>query len=150
MFTVLSFDFNDFALEVLVPIFICVVLPCTIVWLCVSARRNESDRKAEIALKSIEAGQPLDPNIFYREKPAGGIKEQIFGNLRRGLVFLAIGLAILIPGLTGLSNWNASFFICAGAVLTLVGVAFIVVYFIGRKHFAKEIEAEENKVGTAE
>lgn len=42
--------------DILLPIFICVVLPVMIVWLVTRAKQNETNKKAEIMLKAIENG----------------------------------------------------------------------------------------------
>ena len=54
--------------DILLPIGVCVVLPVTIVWLIMRTRQNETNRKAEIMLKAIEAGVAVDPNLFKEEK----------------------------------------------------------------------------------
>ena len=54
--------------KILVPIFICVVLPVTIVWLITRARQNETNRKTEVMLKAIEAGATVDANLFKNSK----------------------------------------------------------------------------------
>ena len=51
---------GDVIIEILsrfgVPVFICVFLPVMVVWLITRARQNETNRKAEIMIKAIEAG----------------------------------------------------------------------------------------------
>ena len=51
---------NDILTNFGVPVFVCVVLPIVIVWLVARTRQNEANRKAEIMLKAIEAGVPVD------------------------------------------------------------------------------------------
>ena len=55
-------------IEILVPLGVCVALPVLIVWLVTRVRKNETDRKAEIMLKAIEAGTPVDPTVFNDNK----------------------------------------------------------------------------------
>ena len=50
--------------EMLVSIGICVVLPIMIVWLNTRKKQNETNRKTEIMLKAIEAGQKIDGELF--------------------------------------------------------------------------------------
>ena len=47
-----------------IPVFICVVLPVTIVWLVARTKQNETNRKAEIMLKAIESGAQVDLDQF--------------------------------------------------------------------------------------
>ena len=134
--------------EVLVPIFLCVVLPCVIVWLTSRTRRHELDRKTELALKAIESGAQIDPNFFSKAAPAKTIKEKIFGRLTTGCILAALGLALFGVALFGKDALTSSFYVpLGGGILLLLGIAFIVTYFIGRKQFAAEIAAEEAKIG---
>lgn len=50
--------------DIILPIFMCVVMPVAIVWLVMRAKQNETNKMAEIMLKAIEAGIPLDPDFF--------------------------------------------------------------------------------------
>lgn len=134
--------------EVLVPIFLCVVLPCVIVWLTSRTRRHELDRKTELALKAIESGAQIDPNFFSKAAPAKTIKEKIFGHLTTGCILSALGLALFAVAMFGKDTITSSFYVpLVGGILLLLGIAFIVIYFIGRKQFAAEIAAEEDKIG---
>ena len=134
--------------EVLVPIFLCVVLPCIIVWLITSTRKHELGRKTELALKAIESGAQIDPNFFSREAAAKTVKERIFGRLTTGCTLAALGIALFGVALFGKEAVTDSFYVpLGGGILLLLGIAFIVTYFIGRKQFAAEIAAEEAKIG---
>ena len=42
--------------DIILPIFMCVVMPVAIVWLVMRAKQNETNKMAEIMLKAIEAG----------------------------------------------------------------------------------------------
>ena len=134
--------------EILVPLGICVVLPVLIVWLVLRARKNETDRKAEIMLKAIEAGAPIDPNLLTvkPKKRAKTIKQDLLERLTGASVTSAMGVAFLL-----LTFWGANAFpdedleglMFPGAILLAIGIALFIVYFVGKKSLAKEIEAEE-------
>ena len=47
---------------------ICVVLPIVIVWLINRRKTNETNRRAEILLKAIEAGSTVDLNLFKEQQ----------------------------------------------------------------------------------
>jgi hypothetical protein len=49
---------------ILIPIAVYVVLPVMIVWLVTRSRQNETNKKTEVMLKAIEAGAPIDANLF--------------------------------------------------------------------------------------
>ena len=140
--------------DVLLPISIFVVLPCLIVFFVQWARRNEMNRKTEVALKAIENGAQLDPIFFASEKKVKTCKEKIFKNLKRGLVCAGIGLGSIIYSFLSVDPEDCSYFDPAllgiGAIFLLIGAALVGVYFIGRKHFAAEIKAEEEKIGKVE
>ena len=134
--------------EFLLPVFVCVVLPCVIVWLTTRTRRHELDRKTELALKAIESGAQIDPNFFSKAKPAKTVKERIFCRLTTGCTLSALGIAFFGVALFGKDAITSSFYVpLGGGILLLLGIAFIVTYFIGRKQFAAEIAAEEAKIG---
>lgn len=139
---------SSWATEVLLPIFICVVLPCFIVWIVSKTSRHEVDRKTELALKAIETGTQIDPNLFPKAAHDKTIKEKIFGRLTTGCVLSALGLALFGVALFGKDTLTSScYFPFGGGVLLLLGIAFIVTYFIGRRQFAAEIADEEAKIG---
>ena len=140
--------------EVVLPICICVILPCLIVFFVQWARRNEMNRKTEVALKAIENGAQLDPNFFAGEKKVKTRKEKFFRNLKRGLVCAGIGLGSIIYSFLSVDPEDCSYFdpdlLGIGAIFLLIGAALIAAYFIGCKHFAAEIKAEEEKIGKTE
>lgn len=41
-------------------VILCIALPVSIVWMVQRSRQNETNKKAEIMLKAIEAGVPVD------------------------------------------------------------------------------------------
>ena len=53
--------------DIILPLFMCVVMPVTIVWLVMRTKQNETNKMAEIMLKAIETGTPEDPNLLKTE-----------------------------------------------------------------------------------
>ena len=135
------------------PVFICVVLPIAIVWLVARTRQQETNRKAEIMLKAIEAGVPVDMTQFEpAKKPKGprSIKQDLLEKLNgacitslMGIGFLTLGIIRAINGTFGVSLFLNKFWLPAGGILLAVGIGLFVSYFAGKKLLAKEIEAEE-------
>ena len=140
--------------DILVPISIFVILPCLIVFIVQWARRNEMNRKAEVALKAIENGAQLDPNFFAGEKKVKSRKEKIFKTLKSGLVCSGIGIGVILCSFLSVDTEECSHFdpdlLGIGAIILLIGAALVTAYFIGRKYFSAEIKAEEEKIGKAE
>ena len=138
--------------DILVPIFICVVLPVAMVWLTMRTRQNEANRKSEVMLKAIESGVNLDPELFKgAQAPVKTIKEKLLGRLTGASVVSLLGVVFLVSGivLDGNENWGdlCKLTSVAGGILIAIGIALFVVYFVGKKMLAKEIEAEEKKLG---
>ena len=135
------------AVDILIPIAICVVLPVMIVWLVSRVRQNETNRKAEIMLKAIENGQTIDPNIFKTNRPKGSIKKDLLEKLNGACITFLMGLAFLLLFLFKVQTFGFDAFLpyAAGAMLA-VGIGLFVSYFTGKKMLAKEIEAEEKEL----
>lgn len=139
-------------LDFIVPIGICVVLPITIVWLVMRAHQHETDKKTEIMLKAIESGASITPDFFNKENGLGTIKERLLKKLSSGCVMSFIGAFLLASGIfTGIKfDWPlkgspASILVLGGGILLAIGIAYLIVYFTGKKMLAREIEAEERE-----
>lgn len=139
-----------FAVEVLVPIAVCVILPVLIVAIVGRVRQNETNRRAEIMLKAIENGQTVDPELFKApEKQRKTVKMELLDKLTGACITTLMGIAFLCVGLLYICNpvWrafiNPSLLLIAGGVLLAVGIGNFSAYFVGKKTLAAEIEAEE-------
>lgn len=134
--------------DILIPIGICIVLPVTIVWLIMRTSQNETNRKAEIMLKAIEAGATIDPNLFKVEKnEPKSTKERLLKYLIAACVTMFPGLVLFAIGLFSCIKFGFEFpdtlILTAGGILIAIGTAFLIVYRTGMNLLAKEIEAEE-------
>lgn len=137
--------------EILVPIGICVVLPVMIVWLVNRTRQNETNRKTEIMLKAIESGATIDAEFFkaQQDQKSQTIKERLLKRLSSGCACALIGLVLEAVGIANyikldgtMSNDSAVFPMVTGGILFGIGISLIVVFFVGKKMLAKEMEAE--------
>lgn len=137
---VLFFDPNVLS-DILVPIFMCAVMPCVIVFLVMWANRNEVNRKAEVALKAIEKGAEIDPSFFSPIKKAKSVKRRVFGYLTTGMVLFGLGVAFFL--IAAILNQFELYLVAPAGICLFLGVAFILAYFISRKQFAAEIKAED-------
>ena len=136
----------DILESVVLPIFICVVLPVLIVFIVMNARKHEVARKAEVALKAIEAGAPVDPNFFKTAKKKETIKERLLGQLTGACITFLMGVAFLVANFM---DWNPSglhLFSIAGGVMIAIGLGLFISFCVSRKMLAKEIEAEEKEL----
>ena len=143
------------------PVFICVVLPISIVWLVARTRQQETNKRAEIMLKAIEAGVPLDMTQFEpakKQKANKSIKQDLLEKLNGACITGLMGIGFLTLGILRVVNtdfgrntllnnfWLNRFWLPAGCVLLAVGIGLFISYFVGKKMLAKEIEAEEKKL----
>ena len=136
-----------FTVEVIVPIFICVILPVMIVWLVSREKQHETDKKTEVMLKAIECGATIDDTDYFKSpKPNKSIKQNLLSQLNGACVTSLMGVAFVVLGIlknNGLIDLPMPFVTMVGAILMAVGIALFIVYFVGKKTLAKEIEAEE-------
>lgn len=138
-------------IEALVPIGIFVVLPILIIALVLRNRRHEVDKKTELMMKAIENGATLDPAFFQptsccRKKT---VKDKLMGWLLAACITSGIGLLSCIAMLAVFIPHWSDFMGDPGPVISLltlcgtliaVGIAFFIVYFIGKnKTWKKEL-----------
>lgn len=139
--------------DIILPIFMCVVMPIAIVWLVMRAKQNETNKMAEIMLKAIEAGIPLDPDFFKTQTRTlqKSLKERQLGWLTAACILIALGLGSILVGaiIILINNWTYdtaptaySLLTFAGGLVLVIGIALLVVYFIRKRILAKELEAE--------
>lgn len=130
--------------DILVPIFICVLLPVAIVWIVGRTRQNETNRKTEVLLKAIESGAQIDADMFKdKEKTPRSVKQQLLDKLTTGCITSFMGAAFLAMYVLKV-EFFADLLPIAGFILLAVGLAMFISYFVGKNMLAKEIEAEEN------
>ena len=137
--------------QALIPISIFVVLPIVIIYLIMKNRRHEVDKKTELMMKAVEKGATLDPAFFQqanccKEKT---VKDKLMGWLLAACITAGIGLlacitvlAIFIPIWSDVLNDPGVFLLIlvSCAILIAIGIAFFIVYLIGKnKTWAKEL-----------
>ena len=142
---------NNF-FDILVPMGICVVLPVMIVWLITRKQQNETNRKTEIMLKAIEAGQKIDGELFcIKQKASKSIKERLLDRLVIALIAIVYAFFHAVLGdkyiLIGDFKLNMVIIDCLSIA---IGIAFFISYFVGKKIFKKEMEAEAGSEAEAE
>lgn len=151
MFTILAingWNVLDQFIEALIPISIVVVLPVLVILIVMRQRRYEVDKKTEILLKAVENGTQLDPAFFEISSPRKRtVKDKLMGRLTTALVTGTIGLITLVAQIVLFSVknlWQSGgdevfvFPILSGIILA-VGIAFLIVYLVGKRIYAKEL-----------
>lgn len=139
--------------QALIPIAIVVVLPVLVVWLVMRARKHEVDKKTEILMKTIENGTELSPEFFNMTKRPKSAKDKLMGYLTTAMVTGIIGLLTLLAQVVYYSTaslWKDQsgiplVFLCISSIILAVGIAFFIVYSIGKKTYARELAELDNK-----
>lgn len=134
---------------------VCVIVPIMVVWLNNRKEQNETNKKTEILLKAIESGATIDTDIFKPQQKQKSIKEKLLGRITAAFIVTFIGIAICIATVImaytgGVTANTLTYFIFYSAVILAVGIALFIVYFIGKRLLAKEIEAEEKSLDKKE
>lgn len=128
--------------EILVPIFICVVLPVAIVAITGWTRINSDNKRTQVLIKAIEANNDIDADKLAEAlaKPRKTAKEILNGRLLKGCIFTLIGVACEIFALVAYCFHDADTSMdtiemsgIAGGISLAVGISFLVVYNVTRK-----------------
>lgn len=126
---------------VIVPIFICVVLPVAIVLIVFLAAMNSDNKRAKILIKAIEAGNGIDTDKLAEalRKPQKSAREILNLRLLRGCIFGLVGLALILVGLVnysfgmGFESDPVTVPLMFGAPCVAIGLSYLIVYFVTRK-----------------
>lgn len=133
---------------------ICVVLPIIVVFLNNRTSQNETNRKTEVLLKSIEAGAKIDPEYFKPEKKEKTLKEKLLAKLTGACILSAIGIGSVLSRYIFLIHWPLTdmtvtevhfyrFLAIIGGIIFTVGIGLFISYFVSKRMLAKELKAEE-------
>lgn len=139
-------------MSTLVPIFVCVILPVTIVLIVSLVKRAEINRRAEVMIKAIENGTSIDPELLKPAKKEKSAAERLIDRLTGALVTGFMGIAFLVIGgvhCYRTPDWDfgdlPALLLLVGAILLAVGIANYIAYQTGKKILAKEGEIEEKQ-----
>ena len=136
---------DEILVQVLVPIFICVVLPVAIVLIVFLAAMNSDNKRAQILIKAIEAGNGLDADRLAEalRKPRKSPHEILYLRLLRGCIFSLVGVALISVGLvnyacgTEFSADPVTVPMMIGAPCIAIDISYLIVYFVSRKEIKK-------------
>lgn len=128
-------------------------MPIVVVWMNNRTSQNETNKKTELLLKSIEAGASIDPEYFKPQKKEKTLKEKMLGRLTGACIATAIGasicIAVLILSYAG-GNFRTTEYTVMGSVVFAVGIALFISYFAGKRMLAKELKAEEESLNKSQ
>ena len=139
--------------DILVPLGICVALPLTIVWMYIRKKMNETNKRTQIVMAVIEKNPDVDIQEYLKKlnPPQKSLKEKLMNKLLGACVLIALGISgvgyAAISGYVGAGNPDKiEFFAGIGAVLLMLGIAFLIVYLVSKKTMAKDLEAENKQI----
>ena len=130
---------------------VCVIMPIIVVWLKNRTSQNETNKKTEILLKSIESGASIDPEFLKSQHKEKSLKEKLLGKLTGACIVTAVGIslciAILVLSLVGYTDsFIITNFTIFGCVAIAVGIGLFISYFVGKRMLANELKAEEESL----
>ena len=138
---------------ILVPIACGCVLPIFAIWMGVRKEINETNTRTQIVLTAIEKNPEMDlEELMNKISPKKKLlKEKLLSKLLWGCIIAFLGLALVgfcaWGGFIGGMNSNdLKTLSLIGAVLSGIGVAFLVNYYVGKKMLTKDMEAEQAKL----
>jgi len=138
---------------VIIVIGVCVVLPLMIVGMTNKRKRHEIDKKTEILKTLLEKNPDLDPVEVMnklnmsQDSSKKSLKQSLLEKLLNGCICMLVGLVIFFTHLHGIIFLGRTEIgIVGGGVLTAVGVAFIIYYFVSKNVLRNELEAEERQL----
>lgn len=140
---------DEVLVGLLIPIGICVVLPIAIVFLSNSRKIRQDSIRKDIILAALEKNANIDIEELVRKMnaPQKLLKEKFLRKLLVGSISLPMGLVLFAVGfLGGYRGDSALSFYIPGTILLVVGIAYIVNYFVGMSTLSKEMEIEEQNL----
>jgi len=116
------------------------------------ARQHEVDKKTEVLLKAVEEGVQIDPAFFRNDSQRNkSVKNKLMGYLTTAMITGTIGLITLVVqivfysilGLWDRGDGAILMFVILSGILLAVGIAFFIVYSVGKKTYATELEDKQ-------
>ena len=127
--------------QILVPIFVCVVLPVAIIAIIFGASINSDNKRSKVLIKAIESNCDIDADKLAEalQKPKKTAREIHNLRLLRGCIFSLVGIAVCIIGIIAYSMGTefpadaVTVPLIFGGISLAIGLSYLVVYFVTRK-----------------
>ena len=122
---------------ILVPIFLCCVLPIAVVAIIFRSVSNSENQRARVMIEAINHSDKVDTDKLIESMKKQPMTPRRLLSLRllRGLIFFLVGLCFMIYYFVDPLD---SLFLLVGLILAAVGIAYLVVYLATRKSVLKE------------
>lgn len=127
--------------EILVPIFVCVILPVSIVGIIFGASINNDNMRSKILIKAIESNNNIDIEKLAEslKRPEKTARYLLNLRLLRGCIFASLGFVFCILGIIAscvgshFTSLEVALPLLFGGSLLAIGVSYLIVYFVTRK-----------------
>ena len=127
--------------QILVPIFICVIMPIAIVFITMVAKVKSEQQRANIIIKAIEENNNIDADKLAEtlNRPRRTPLKILNLRLLRGCIFTLIGIGLCVISILvlcdgGTFGQDSVFFpMVSGFAIFSIGVSYLIVYFVTRK-----------------
>lgn len=121
--------------DAIVPVGICVVLPCMILWIIYRYKTNRVNKNADVVLKAIENNSDIDVNQLVEAMSSAQktSKQLLITRLLRGCIFSLTGIAVGIFAYICQERDAKELAILISCLLIAIGIAYLIVYFVTRK-----------------
>ena len=134
------------AVEIIVPVSICVILPIAIVWIVFKSFTNKTNKQSEIILEAIKNNPNIDTDKLldsFRNNTYTPWRS-LNRKLLRGSIFTLLGIAFALIGV--FCNHDEANILCwiACGVFGSIGIGFLIAYLFGYKHI-DQLTAEQRK-----
>ncbi len=127
--------------SILVPIFVCVVLPVAVVLITALSKMNSENKRTQIIIKAIEANKDVDTDklIESLKKPQKTPREILNGRLLRGCIYSLVGVVLAIVGIANLATGSefsadpVTVSFVFGGISLAIGISYLIVWQVTRK-----------------
>lgn len=145
----MSAELSETLIATLVPIFVCVVLPVSIVWLVSRAGVNRDRQRSQVVIEALKNNPDIDINDILKTYSVKDKtpQEKLQNRLLRGVLFSILAVAItffVIFDVYGLGNQGM---LVLDIVFYGLGISNMTVFFLQRKQLA---ESQQNNNNTEE
>lgn len=138
--------------DILVPIFICVVLPVAIVLIVFGSEVLRDRTRAKVLTEAIRANANIDTDKLAEalggdKKKSRTPRELLNLRLLRGCIFALAGVALCLLGLFMYEDDKEDIFgmLITGGICLAIGVAYLIVYFSSRGQVNAESNCDSNR-----
>ncbi len=138
--------------QTIVPIFVCVVLPVAITLIVAAVKMNRDKTISQVLLKALESPGQVNTDRLIQTMENGKKRktrtsyQELTSRLLRGCIFTLVGIVLVVAefmcGTSGCPEWS---FFTLGGVSFAIGVSYLIVYAMSRRHVLAESGLAEKR-----